>query len=558
MGCRIPYKPIYVTLALNRQQRVIKRQGNPAIQRPYQPPPRYTKPLNPRYSGVDRFNPPSASQLAERARALNEAVVRSNLIRANRARAAANYVRPARIFRAARIARLAGLASASLLTPAAALAAGFVALGAGTYVAVKQYKKYLQSRTQVPEIPVADTPKPDIDTPVLAPSKPSPIEMAPRTPRDKNKSTVGPRNPIRVPKFKPVSSITTAPVAIGNTIRGAQLTERAINRGHIVTGRDFMFAPLGSGTISTWTLVGGCPLSPTSFADSNMRQYSEMYNKFRFLSFTAHYITSSPTSNNGDVMLYYSKNRESPFINQTSTNLLPYVMSDPNAVLGPQWQNISAKFEVTSAWKSLDVGMEGSPKDYADGELFLLSKTSSTDSPGYVIFDYEIQFGEKSIQPRLLTLPITRQIYNEMYVNIPTGATVINTPYLLRITGNNISGSPSAYPVGQVDGDIYKVIVDLTNSGSNTNPSYITTSLIGHEVSGSTIPLVMSDGFTCYAVFNATTNGYYLYANAAGAFAGSPNRIFWASNTGVCTQGLHLWMSYVGSVNYTLANVSNI
>jgi hypothetical protein len=360
-----------------------------------------------------------------------------------------------------------------------------------------------------------------------------------------------------VPKMAPISTITKAPVAIGNTIRGTQTIDRMTKMGQACRGRDFMFTPVAPGAVANWTMVGGCPLSPTAFADSTLRQYAQVYNKFRFLEFTAHFITSSPTSTNGDVMFYYGKNRESPFLNQTSSNLLPFVMSDPNAVLGPQWQNISATFDVDSEWKSLDYGIDDAPKEYAAGELFLLCKSSNTESPGYVIFDYTIEFGEKSIQPRLLSLPITREIYSQLGVAVPSGATVVNTPYSLRSSGNNISGSVSVYPVGIQDGDIFKCIVDLSNSTLGVGATSITSSLYGHEFAGSTGTITLSDGFTCYAVYNLSLNAFSLFLNATSAYNGSTNRQFWASATGPITATIQVWLSYVGSNSYLLSNIPN-
>lgn len=508
---------------------------------------------------------------------MNNAAVQAKFFSGRRSFAAfpnAPRVVNPRILRAARLARLGpnvlravAAAGGLALAPEAALAAAGAAIAGGAYYAAKRARSNKQKRLLLPPAPSSPAPVPvsafPVKTtpiknrPVLVPSKPS-EPMAPTRPSKSTGASNGGGQRIRIPRFSPVSTITKAPVAIGNTIRGAQTIDRITKLGQACTGRDFMFTPIAPGAVANWTIVGGCPLSPTAFADSTLRQYAQIYNKFRFLQFTAHFITSSPTSTNGDVMFYYGKNREGVFLNQTSSNLLPFVMSDPNAVLGPQWQNMSATFNVDSEWKSLDYGMEDDPKEYASGELFLLCKTSNTESPGYVIFDYVIEFGEKSIQPRLLSLPITRQIYSQLAVGVPTGATVINTPYGLRVSGNpNISGTTSVYPTGIQDGDIYKVIIDLTNSTLGAGSSSVTTSVLGHEVTGSTIPLTMSDGFTCYAVYNLTNNQLYLYSSAAAAWAGSPNRIFWASNTGAITLTLQIWMSYVGSIASALNNVSN-
>lgn len=481
------------------------------------------------------------------------------------------------VLRAARLARLGpnvlralAAAGALALTPEIALAATATAVAGGAIYAGKKLRQRKERQNQLARIEapvvVAPAPKtparkpesPKPKPPVTRPKSPSDSTPVPDTPMAPGKNGgQGGRKKMWVPKMKPVTTITKAPVAIGNTVRGTNTVERMTKLGKQCMGRDFMFTPVAPGAVANWTMIGGCPLSPTAFADSLLRQYAQVYNKFRFLQFTAHFITSSPTSTNGDVMFYYGKNRESPFLNQTSTNLLPYVMSDPNAVLGPQWQNISATFDVDTNWKSLDYGMNDSPADYSAGELFLLCKTSNTESPGYVIFDYTIEFGEKSIQPRLLSLPITREIYSQLGVGVPSGNVTINTPYLLRAVGNNISGAVSVNPVGITDGDIYKVIVDLTNSTLGTNAAFVTSSLYGHEVGGSTGGIIMSDGFTCYAVYNAQTTGFYFYLSATAAYNGASNRIFWASNTGPITIVLQCWISYVGSVNYSLANTPN-
>ena len=478
------------------------------------------------------------------------------------------------LLRAARTARLARLGPAALralaaagalaLTPEVALAASAAAVAGGAVYLGKKLRDRKQRQGLIEAPPVEAFP----NTPIVqkpAPSKPSPSipvnvpkfpgTLPPMAPIKRNGGQGG-RKKMWVPKYSPVSTITKAPVAIGNTIRGTQTIERTTKLGKLCHGRDFMFTPVAPGAVANWTMVGGCPLSPTAFADSSLRQYAQIYNKFRFLKFTAHFITSSPTSTNGDVMFYYAKNRESPFINQTSINLLPFVMSDPNAVIGPQWQNISAAFDVDSEWKSLDYGIDDSVKEYASGELFLLCKTSNTESPGYVIFDYEIEFGERSIQPRLLSLPITREIYHQAGVTL-TGPTTINAPYLLRVGGNNISGVTSTWPVGITDGDIFKVIIDLTNSSLGANANFVTTSFYGHDTPTNTSSFAFSDGFTCYANYSSAQNGIILYLNSPAAYTGAANRQFWASNTGAVVMQLQFWFSYVGSTNSLLSNVSN-
>jgi hypothetical protein len=267
-----------------------------------------------------------------------------------------------------------------------------------------------------------------------------------------------------------------------------------------------------------------------------------MYNKFKFKSFCAHYITSSPTSANGDVMFYFNKNRESVFLNQTSSNLLPFVISDPHTILGPQWQNMTAKFTPTTEWKSCDYGMDATLQEYADGDIFLLSRTSTTDSPGYVIFDYEIEFREKSINPRLLTLPITRIQWSQAALQV-SGVVTSGAVYSLSIGGNNLSGSASTLPSGATNGDIYKIIIDLTNSTLTAGGTAITTSNVPEHSSGSA-GITFSDGTTLYANYNGSS--FALYPNVDSAFTNSRQLVTSSATTVNIT--LQVWLSYLGSV----------
>lgn len=352
------------------------------------------------------------------------------------------------------------------------------------------------------------------------------------------------KKPVKVKISRSPTQVTMAPVSIGNTVRGIKSRVTASGENATITGRDFCFTPIGTASVQTWTLVGGTPLTPAAFVDSTLRQYLQMYNRFRFKKFTAHYITSSPTTANGDVMFYYNKNRESPFLNQTSANLLPYVISDPNTVLGPQWQNHSATFNCSNEWKSTDYGITAAVDLYADGDIFLLSKTSTTDSPGYVMFDYTIEFKEKSVIPRLLTLPITKAQWTNVALN--TGIVSANgTVYSLGVTGAiNISGTSSANPTGIADGDIFKVIIDKTNSTGTGTSTGIYNSAIVNQTGLTTIAL--SDGTTIYAVYSSSTDAYRFYVTLVNAIGGDRN--LQATATGTNVGNMQTWMSYVSSI----------
>jgi len=73
---------------------------------------------------------------------------------------------------------------------------------------------------------------------------------------NKNGSTAKRKNKMKNPANFPsaVSTINTAPVAIGNSIKGAKsIIQPSKNGGVRIIGRDFMFAPIGTGAVLGWT-----------------------------------------------------------------------------------------------------------------------------------------------------------------------------------------------------------------------------------------------------------------------------------------------------------------
>lgn len=344
----------------------------------------------------------------------------------------------------------------------------------------------------------------------------------------------------------PVTTINSAPVAIGNSIRGTKSLVRPIPNGVRVVGRDFMFTPIGTlSSVTGWCMGGGTPLSPAAFGDSIMRQYMQMYQKYRWRNVVVHYITSSPTSASGDVMFYRAKNRDSVFLNQTSSSLLPFVISDPQTVIGPQWTNHSAAIEVTGTWKSTDYGMNSDINEFADGELFLLTKTSTTDSPGYVLFDYEVEFAEMQISPRLLSLPLPRSQYYNVVMSTAGAKTQGAEADFLLNSGTNLSGSTSAVPTGFAQGDVYKVIFDATNSTFTVGT---VANLLQINVNAATVEtLTITDGLTLYAVAATPGGTISLYTSAAAAYS-CANPLQYGISLTFNVQ-VQVWISLIGCIN---------
>lgn len=61
------------------------------------------------------------------------------------------------------------------------------------------------------------------------------------------------------PTFGPVSTISTAPVAIGNSMSGFKTQVLHTADGCRVIGRDYAFTPAATGNVTGWALTGGMP-----------------------------------------------------------------------------------------------------------------------------------------------------------------------------------------------------------------------------------------------------------------------------------------------------------
>jgi len=310
--------------------------------------------------------------------------------------------------------------------------------------------------------------------------------------------------------FGPVSTINTAPVAIGNTIRGSKASVRNTADGATIVGRDFAFN-LGStaAAITNWELIGGMPLTPCVLPSSILRNYAQMYAHFKVNKMIVHYITSSPTSQAGDILFYYERDRKSPAPDFSNTSFLPFVLSDSNTIIGPQWTNHSLIVNPIPEWKSTAFGLNSDITEDAIGSVFLFSKTNSTNSPGYVLIDYDITFKELCVNPRAGVLPVARGQFNRYTFGrtalaSTAGATALGS---LVSQGVGLDGVANALPAGTLTGDIFKVVFSASSSlAQNTWTNVTLANLLLNNTSVDNA-VAVDDGFTAYLLLADVTIG---------------------------------------------------
>ncbi len=355
--------------------------------------------------------------------------------------------------------------------------------------------------------------------------------------RKQNKQTKASKQTraIRSPAgFGAVSAINTAPVSIGNSVRGSRPKVSQTTNGARVVGRDFAFALSATASaVTNWELIGGMPLTPCVLPSSVLRNYCQMFQKFKVNKIVVHYITSSPTSQAGDVLFYYERDCMAPMQDYSNSSFLPFTLSDPNTMIGPQWTNHSILVNPTFDWKTTLYGNQTDLNEQAAGSIFVYSKTNAANSPGYILIDYDISFKELSVNPRAGTLPVARgQSSFICLTNDATTTTAGAAAQWIVTSGKTIANTTSAAPTGAQVGDIYKcrfqvtasTLVNAAWSAGGTTPT--TSNMLRWDISDSS--LTIDDGFTCYLRWISGTT-WRIYARFEEAAVGS-NSIEWQTS----------------------------
>nr|UHS72012.1 MAG: hypothetical protein 3 [Luteoviridae sp.] len=326
--------------------------------------------------------------------------------------------------------------------------------------------------------------------------------------------------------FGAVSRVNTAPVAIGNSIRGSVPKVTQKRSGARIVGRELGLALYNTtASITGWECIGGLPITPCALPSSILRNYCQMYSNFKVNSIAAHYVTSASTTQTGDIMFYYEPHRVNPFPDYTSSSFLPFVLSDPNTVIGPQWTNHTAIINPVRDWKSTTYGNSTDPDEEVAGTLFVFSKTSAANSPGYVMLDYDLSFKNLATNPRAGTLPVARAQYTPVCFKMNGTSTSGNSATFDLTTGKTITGSTSTEPSGATSGDVYKVVLQINNAQNAGNAAWsatTTTPTASNMLRWADDTVIsLDDGATFYALKNGSTWRLYSTVDQA-RLAASP------------------------------------
>ncbi len=352
--------------------------------------------------------------------------------------------------------------------------------------------------------------------------------------------------------FKGVTEVEVAPVSLGNTVRSMKQSVTQSGDMVRVVGRDYVSAIGGTSTsFSGWTFQSGLGLSPIALNASGLRGFFQTFEMYKWNRVVAHYITSSPTSLAGDILLMYHSNHGGPKVDHSSTNFLSYALSTDSALIGPQWTNHSIEIiRGPHQMLNTDVLNAEDVQHQADGELLVYTKNttngSQADSPGYLLIDYDVTFARRMLNPRVQTLPSSLFKWQPFTFHLSPGPVLAGATVSFDMASTGTyNGATTTLPAGVVIGDIFQVVFDTINAAIAR-----ITFATGFAITlapGVTQVYPITNGCTLYAVCASAvgSGSFALHANYDAALTGVP-MVYSANATPVVATPLV--MCCVGSV----------
>jgi hypothetical protein len=252
----------------------------------------------------------------------------------------------------------------------------------------------------------------------------------------------------------------------------------------------------------------------------------------------------------------YHSNHGGPKVNHLSANFLSYILSTDSAVLGPQWTNHSAQVHCTGKEVATDIMNTEDVQHQSDGEVLVYTKNTtngtSPDSPGYLLVDYEIEFMDRMVNPRLASLPTGLCKWFPMQIGFGGTTTINNGAFWDSVSASSYSGLANS-PVGLTIGQVYQAVIDFQNatfggtfsSGSQaTFVSVLASRNATGAVDGSLV-YPFTTGTTFYIVYRGSNN-WSVYPDYSSVFSANP--LVWSATSGGCAFTAAMSVCLVGSI----------
>lgn len=332
--------------------------------------------------------------------------------------------------------------------------------------------------------------------------------------------------PSRLSAMNKGVTITTAPVSIGTSIQASKPHVLNTPEGSRVIGREFLCSVFESNN-SNWQLSAAAPINPAYYVGSTMGQFARAFQFYRFAAIDIHFVTRQPTSVTGEIALVYSSIITEPAENGSSAAFLPRVMTRGDAVIGPLWTNHSITVPCDDKWRLIDCFTSTEINLNIMGEVQAYTLSSVSDTAGYLLIDYVLDFKTTMFTPHSTLIP----------VSTGPGASYTLTDTSTTPTALNAVQLTNASIVTLANGSIFRFIMDADQSTPATGTTLgnawevVTTFNSNTTTTANSITtLAVTDGMLVYGV--VVGSSIYCYTSYESAIAGDSSGQLFYRTTG--------------------------
>jgi hypothetical protein len=198
-----------------------------------------------------------------------------------------------------------------------------------------------------------------------------------------------------------MSEMVLAPSSVGHIVSVAQPKATFGQGGQSVTisGQEVVISIATATQANNFELVGGHKLNPNFFTGSRLAYYAALFEQFRIDKLEMCYITGSPSSTAGDILLTYETDPTVTFRDPTNANFVTKALSKPGAVLCSVWKDFCTILNIDKDWKYNSIEEVNDLRTNSAGDVFIYNRGTVTQ-PGYILVRYQISFRNPIFEPK--------------------------------------------------------------------------------------------------------------------------------------------------------------
>jgi hypothetical protein len=297
---------------------------------------------------------------------------------------------------------------------------------------------------------------------------------------------------------------------------------------------------------TSWANIAIIPVSTYGLGHTTLSDFSRTYSEYRIDRIMACFIPSIGTTSSGQIALYHLPQRSDPAVDPNSNAFLPYVLNQRSGAVGPVWQPLNVEFPTSGKWFST-VPLDGTdPDDEVEMEIYASTSNFAAAgvAPSIGIFKlmYSVSFRGMARNPRSGLIPLDNNIARPTCLGVIGISAVAGTSLTLNVIGTDQSGQNAVVPPGNQNGDVYKVVVDVSRSTFGVPSGAV---IFGINFLGTVQVFPFQGTVTVYGILSGTN--WNLFSTFNNAMTQS-NPLVYAVGVTTNTINLRCFISLVGAM----------